>query len=613
MVGYGQSGNAVPTLDNLQSWLKLTYSKFDTEIKKIGFRFKEKNNEEEGVYYYYTRPIDEENNEVILFIVGKEGKNGIEMILGQDFFAGYKAAIKANKYEEENCSALEEIGIDSKQCKEYENDSYRLMLQEWRELSNKKEELRDKYSYTAKIINKSVPKAETKDTRKYAYEITVSMGNIGANTAILGYYLMGKTYSKDTVTVENGKARFTGEKKLDAGIYFIMAGSDNEYATFLVDDNEQKFQLAISKDEGNKGFIINSVTNSKENKLLNDMSKFLADSRKEFNQLSSTDKEGQDRITKRVRNYQEQLIKNNPGSLTALITKVNLEIIIPDALNNIPDKSNRDMQRYLYYKQHFFDYTDLSDPRLLRTSFYSSKIDKYLDDLTSRHPDSTIISIDYLVGLASKNRETYQNTIIYLLNKYAKTQYVCFDKCYVHIADKYYNNSKAPYGGAFWLEKDELDKITASAAKLRPILCNQEAPNVMFSSVSDPRDQFSLISIKSKYTVLFFWQPDRCDKCEKAITRLKEIYTDLIAKGIKIVGVGVRWKDLEANPGIFKDYCESNKMPWISVFEANNKSEELVKKFNIATLPEIYLLDENKKILLKNINVEGLEQYFKNK
>lgn len=156
---HGQSSNKIPTLDNLESWVKMGYTKFDAEVKKFGFKFIEKTMEDVGVYHYYTRSANDEDNDVILYVIGKDNSKGIEMALSQNFFASYQTSLKANKYKVENCSPLESLGVDSKQCTEYVNDSYMLMLQEWRELLlTKKEKEKNRYSYTAKILTKRAGK-----------------------------------------------------------------------------------------------------------------------------------------------------------------------------------------------------------------------------------------------------------------------------------------------------------------------------------------------------------------------------------------------------------------------------------------------------------------------
>lgn len=607
---FGQSGNKIPALTQLQSWLNMSFSRFDAEVRQYGFSYIPSDEEKQSnktdpnkPKFYYKRSVNNVNVDRIIFYMGMENADRIDMTMYHDVITSYQSSIVSNKYVSKNCNQKERVYIEST-CKAYENDLYRLILQE--PTGSQDQRAKEGYYNCHTRIFK-------KPAENNAYEITVNMGNVAASNAVLGYYFMGKTYAKDTAAVENGKVVFKGSEKLEAGMYIIMAGENKSVVTFLIDDNNQKFQLGLLMENDSKGFSITSITNSKENKLYSNLSNFIRDKIIEYNKLSQTDTSGQNKITKQVRDYQQQLIKNEPNSFTALITKPDLDINIPASINNIADKDKRDKQKYLYYKQHFFDEVNLSDSRLIRTNIYTTKVDYYINKLTVQQPDSVIISIDYVMQLASKNKETYKNCLIYLLNYFAATKYVCFDKCYVHIIDKYYNNKNAPYGGTFWTNEEDKNKLIAAAERLRPILCNVVAPNVMFSSLVDEKDKFSLSSIKAKYTILFFWQPDPCAECETAISKLKEIYSDFKSKGIEVVGVGIRWRDTESSPRIIKEYFEYQKIPWLGVMDAENKSSRIIEKFKITRVPAFYLLDENKKILLKQISVEDIVQYFKNK
>lgn len=145
----------IPTLDNLQAWLNMSYANFDTEVKKFGFKFREKEDEEEAISYYYTRSVNDDDNDVIHFLVEKKDKKrkGIEMLLQVNFFKSYLGSINEKKYVEESCSSIELIGIDVKECKEFKNSNYMVMLKQWRDLSDKKDN-KTPYTYELKILTR---------------------------------------------------------------------------------------------------------------------------------------------------------------------------------------------------------------------------------------------------------------------------------------------------------------------------------------------------------------------------------------------------------------------------------------------------------------------------
>ena len=103
-------------------------------------------------------------------------------------------------------------------------------------------------------------------------------------------------------------------------------------------------------------------------------------------------------IDNKVKSYQANFMKENAGIFFIKIIQANTEIKIPesplDSAGN-PDKTFP----YRFYKKHFWDNVDFYDERILRTRFFYSKMDQYLDKLTAKHPDSINVSADVLVNL----------------------------------------------------------------------------------------------------------------------------------------------------------------------------------------------------------------------
>ena len=51
---------------------------------------------------------------------------------------------------------------------------------------------------------------------------------------------------------------------------------------------------------------------------------------------------------------------------------------------------------------------DFSDSRMLRTPIFFNKMDQYLEKLTPKHPDSIIVSADFLVEQSRANKKIFQ-------------------------------------------------------------------------------------------------------------------------------------------------------------------------------------------------------------
>ena len=101
-------------------------------------------------------------------------------------------------------------------------------------------------------------------------------------------------------------------------------------------------------------------------------------------------------LGKEVADYQENFIQNNSDAFFSKVLLANKEIEVPES-PILPNGTVDSTFQFRYYKNHFLDYLDFSDERLLRTPVFHSKINKYLENLTVKHPDSLIKSCDYLI------------------------------------------------------------------------------------------------------------------------------------------------------------------------------------------------------------------------
>lgn len=115
-----------------------------------------------------------------------------------------------------------------------------------------------------------------------------------------------------------------------------------------------------------------------------------------------------------------------------------------------------------------------------------------------------------------------------------------------------------------------------------------------------------LSDTKAKYTFLIFYDPD-CSHCKETIHQLRDtpqlvqLFTQLQVQVLAIDPWGDRTK--------WKNYQTELSYQWINGFDSESK----VLSFNLYDLkasPTIYLLDENKKVLLKDTYLQQVIAYF---
>lgn len=439
----------------------------------------------------------------------------------------------------------------------------------------------------------------------YTIKITVKGVKEGA-TCILANYYGDKQYIKDSAIVNaKGELVFKGKEKFPEGIYLLVP-PNKKYFDFVM-DAEQNFSLETDTTDLIKNM---KVKGSEENKFFYDYQSFMSSKQKQIEPLQvlykktknnkDSSKLLQDKIAaidKEVKDYKLTFIKSNPKSFVSKLFKAMEEPEIPETpilANGVKDSTFA----YRYYKSHFFDNLDFSDERLLRTPIFHNKIKQYMDKLTPQTPDSINVSTDYLIGKAQANKEVFKYVVYWLTYTYESSNIMGMDAVFVHLVEKYYVTKQA-----FWVDSTQLFKITNRAYTLKPLLLGKNAPSInMMDTIGKP---ISLYDVKSKYTVLVFWDHG-CGHCKKEVPKLAELYH----KSLKAKGVAVYAIETEDKPDDWKKFIIENKLDWINVHQPDQYQRAVTKKiYDIYSTPVIYLLDEKKIIKAKRIDVEQLENF----
>jgi thiol-disulfide isomerase/thioredoxin len=436
------------------------------------------------------------------------------------------------------------------------------------------------------------------------YHIEIEVGGFEGNEMYLAYYMAGSQYVKDTVSESGDRFIFQGEEHLDPGIYLVVMPPENQFFQVMINSGDQNFKMKTSFDSLNQAM---EVSGSDDNEIFYKYLNFLNLKRPIAEELrkrlESTKSENEqiaiqtefEQVNQEVSAYQQSIISAFPNSLTALLIRANTDVQIPE-FEGTGDETQ--LQKYAYYKQHYFDNINFRDPRTVRTPFIQSRIDHYLDKVTVQLPDSISRSIDHILNKFDPESEGFQYYLVQFLNEFAKSKIVGMDAVYVHLVDNYYARGYAP-----WTEEEQLRKIIKNANTLRPILIGKTAPNIELTNKEGVK--VDLHSIEAEYLVLFFWDPD-CGHCKTAIPLMLEFYNDYNPKGVEIVAVCSEYGDKDIKK--CWDSIEERKMGrWLNLVDPYLKSR-FKQIYDIRTTPQIFILDRDKEIIVKRIGAEQLRE-----
>ncbi|MFC2097315.1 redoxin domain-containing protein [Bacteroidota bacterium] len=435
------------------------------------------------------------------------------------------------------------------------------------------------------------------------YKIEVTINDLKNEELYLAYHYASKVYVLDTVrTDENSYALFTGEEKLEGGMYLVYLPNKDFFDFLISDDQEIKFQTGIENLVENM-----KVTGSKENDEFFKFQKYLKTSRQKQAALrndrnkpnisqSEKDKINLElnKLNDAVNFFWDNIIETNRGSFVATFLSALKEIKVPPAPVDANGQAIDQYFRYNYFVNHFFDNVDLSDPKLIRTSILNDKLERYFTKILVQSADSILPAALTIIEKAKKgNFEVFKFIVQNIINRYSSPKIMGTDAIYVAVAELYYLS-----GIADWISDSDLNIIKERVKMIKPNLIGRTAPNLIMESPEG--ETISLHDFKSKYTILLFWDHE-CGHCKKTIERLKEIYPKYSDKEVRIFAVYTM-----ENIDSWKEYIKEQNLNWTHVSDNLNKTH-FRDIYDAWANPTIYILDANKTIIAKKFDIEQLE------
>lgn len=485
------------------------------------------------------------------------------------------------------------------------------------------------------------------------YEIEVEFKNYAEDTVILGHHFADSQLIPDDTVITNakGKAVFKTVEKIPDGMYFMFFSNKEKFDFFLGEDRQFEISgdaqnlvrtLSVKGDQVNNDFMEYQAYRTEIWPRTQDLrtERKKADSLGNKKRVKEIDAQLKELQTEGKQKYDE-LLQKYPNSFMAVFLKAAQDVQVP---KSITDRK----KQYEYYRAHYFDNFDVSNPGLLRTPIYKKKIDTYIDKLIPQHPDSLIIQADMLIEKSRTSKELFRFMLVHLFNKYAGSQVVTSENVFVHIAEKYYISE------ADWSDPEFLTELKDKIARKKNCLVGNKSKEIKFqnvprdstkinnllaelerlkkegeeiekSSVSDQQKNNKKIrglsrfyrqfageetlseNLGTEFTIIWFWTPE-CSHCRKETPPFHEQYTDkkLKEKGVNVIAVFLNKTDIN---GEWQKFSETAKN-WLEFIKKNelygwqnvwSPFDPYRLNYDISSSPVLYVLDKEGKIITKRI------------
>ena len=129
--------------------------------------------------------------------------------------------------------------------------------------------------------------------------------------------------------------------------------------------------------------------------------------------------------------------------------------------------------------------------------------------------------------------------------------------------------------------------------------------SISLEGKSPAGDQVKLAAFRGKVVLIQYWA-SWCEPCKADMAALKELMTKYGRFGFSIIGV-----NLDSSPKDMAAYLAESPLPWPQIFEEGGLDSRPANELGILTLPTMILVDQEGKVVNRNINVAELDRELK--
>lgn len=398
----------------------------------------------------------------------------------------------------------------------------------------------------------------------------------------------------------NGLVQFQKDEPYRQGIYFALLPNNANFQFMITEDqtftmstniNDLVGQMKVDGSLDNALFYDNiRYENAYQQQLapLNEQRNTLDENSAAYQQVEAS----REALIEKRRTDLQEIFDAHPNSFFTTFKKAGQNPVLRKELPN-------DAQ-VTAYRMEFWDGVDFSDDRLMNTPVIYNKMKRYFEELTPQQPDSIILSVERLLERlpSFEQSEYYKYIVNWVALKYEPTKTTLMDSeaVFVHMVQNHFT-----YDRAFWSDSTNTYALQMRAEEMATSLIGQAGPNV--KAPDENGNIQAIYDLKAPYIVVYMYNPD-CEHCQEQTPVLVNLYRQWQQEKPALVDVYAIALDTE--PDIWKDYMRKTGMQWTNVFDPSNRS--IYKTYYVNVTPEIYVLDPDRKIIAKNLNVDQIEE-----
>jgi peroxiredoxin len=168
-------------------------------------------------------------------------------------------------------------------------------------------------------------------------------------------------------------------------------------------------------------------------------------------------------------------------------------------------------------------------------------------------------------------------------------------KAFIYLVDHYIRSQSA-----LWANDKQAARLMEMVEYLKANETGSTIKDISLQTIYEKN--INLYEIHKPYTIIFLWD-SKCDVCYEKALQLKSLYRTYKKKGVEVFAIHVGGKT-----GHLQTLVLADNLNWINVYDPKHNIN-FSKLFNLSDIPYYFLLDEDKKILMKGNNIDDLEKF----
>jgi peroxiredoxin len=233
------------------------------------------------------------------------------------------------------------------------------------------------------------------------------------------------------------------------------------------------------------------------------------------------------------------------------------------------------------------------------TATAKAKVEQYLSLIQYSHTDTILAKVNSLIE-AGDDEHTKSFMAYTAYNFFYNSPIMGQEGIAVKIAQEWFLNDRLP-----WPNEEGKFMLKAFVEFNRQSLIGMEAPELELQDSSGRK--ISLNSLQAEYTILYFYT-DKCSSCQEQTPQLVDFVNSYNDGVLAVYAVYA-----DSNENSWKEYVKENLYIynpftfWTDVYDPDFSSG-FHMLYNVMKTPQMFLIDKEKRIIGRGLDVDALKQ-----